>query len=63
MRVAPRHGLDDARELDVLARVEDAGLTVMCASEARDEREAREQAHETNDPQHVQPPHCANGRF
>ncbi len=36
MRIAPRHGLDEAADFDGLARIEDTGLTVMRVSKTHE---------------------------
>src|SRR5688572_7031421 len=67
MRVAPRHGLDDAADFDRLRRIEDAGLTVMRVSNAHEHVESQDQAHEPHELSHVVSPigalpTCPDGR-
>src|SRR5262249_6296243 len=53
MRIAPRHGLDDAADFDSLARIEDTRLTVMRVSKAHEHVETQDQAYEPHESSHV----------
>src|SRR6185295_9322633 len=53
MRVAPRHGLDDAGNFDRLTRIEDTGLTVMRVSRAHEHTQSQDHTHEPHELSHV----------
>src|SRR5262245_31575801 len=53
MRVAPRHGLDDAGDFDCLTRIEDTRLTVMRVSMVPEHGETRNQAHDPEELSHA----------